>query len=153
MSVSRKSFVRAILLLLLIIVIGTMVVPYSVIEALLNKFAWLGRTFDFLDTVAPGLEVSHLLSFGMLGFLAGFAWRNKKPSTIALGIVGVAVFVEVIQIWVPGRQAAFSHAILETLGGLAGYGIAWVLTYAWGTEHLPEDYKPSTQWRGDHPED
>ncbi|MEJ8836799.1 VanZ family protein [Ramlibacter sp. AN1133] len=130
----------------LAMVIATLVVPYAVVEDLFKRFGWLGNAVDFLDTVAPGLEVSHLLSFGALGFLARFSWPKARARNVAIAVVTVAVVVEFVQIWVPGRQAAVSHAILESLGGLAGFGIAWVLTYAWGSSSLPEDYQASTQW-------
>jgi hypothetical protein len=148
MPVSRKSVLRAVLVLFLAGVVTTLIVPYALVESVLDRFAWLGRVFDFLDTVAPGLEVSHVLAFGVLGFLARFGWRNGRPLHLAIGLLAVAAFVETAQIWVPGRQAAVSHAILEALGGLTGLGVAWLLTYAWGTESFPDDYKPSTHWRG-----
>ena len=133
-------------MVVLAIVVTTLIVPYSVIEALFRKFGWIGRAADFLDTVAPGLEMSHLLSFGALGFLARFSWPRAAPRKIALSLAGVAVLVEVVQIWVPGRQAAVSHAVLEALGAVVGFGIAWVLTYAWGAGSLPDDYQASTHW-------
>jgi VanZ family protein len=94
--------------------------------------------------------MSHLLSFGGLGFLARFSWPRARPRNVATAIVVVAVLVEIVQIWVPGREAAVSHAVLEALGGLAGFGIAWVLTYAWGSGSLPEDYQASTHWHGEN---
>lgn len=146
MPVSRKSALRILLLSALAVVIATLVVPYVVVEDLFKRFGWLGHAVDFLDTVAPGLEVSHLLSFGALGFLARFSWPKARARNVAIAVVTVAVAVEFVQVWVPGRQAALSHAILESLGGLAGFGIAWVLTYAWGSGSLPEDYQASTHW-------
>jgi hypothetical protein len=149
MPVSRKSLLRALLVLFLAVVVTAMVVPFSVVETALKDFGWLGKTLDFLDTVAPGLEASHLVSFGALGFLARFCWPRRRFRTLALGVLVVAVLVESAQIFVPGRQAALSHALLETLGGWAGLGVAWLLTFAWGEESLPE-YKHSTHWRGDN---
>ncbi|HET8747378.1 MAG TPA: VanZ family protein, partial [Ramlibacter sp.] len=146
MPVRRKLLLRALLLLLLAAVVGVMVLPYSVVSGMMKRFGWIGDVLDFLDTIAPGLEMSHLLAFAALGFLARFAWPKRRPAYILGGVLAVAVFVEIVQVWVPGRQAAVSHALLETLGGVVGFAIAWVLTYAWGTESLPDDYKPSTHW-------
>lgn len=150
MSVRRKLLLRAILLLLLAVVVAVMVLPYSVLSGLMRRFAWIGETLDFLDTVAPGLEMSHLLAFAALGFLARFAWPRRPTAHILGGVLLIAAFVEIVQIWVPGRNSAVSHAVLEALGGAAGFAIAWVLTYAWGTESLPDDYQPSTHWTGEH---
>jgi VanZ family protein len=137
-------------LLALAVVVAAMVVPYSVVQDVLRKFTWIGHAVDFLDTVAPGLEVSHLLAFGALGGLARFAWSRSRARSIAGAIVAVAVLVEVVQHWVPGRESAISHAVLEALGGLAGFGIAWVLSYAWGSASLPPEYQASTHWSGEH---
>jgi hypothetical protein len=150
MPVSRKSALRILLLVALVVVVATLVVPYDVVERLFQKFGWIGRAADFLDTVAPGLEMSHVLSFGLLGFLARFSWPRARPRQVAIAIVAVAAVVEAVQRFVPGREAALSHALLEALGGLAGFGIAWVLTYAWGSGSLPEDYQASTHWHGEN---
>jgi len=150
MSVRRKFLLRAVLLLLLGAVVAVMILPYTMVSGLMRRFAWMGETLDFLDTIAPGLEMSHLLAFAALGFLARFAWPRRRAAHILGGVLVVAAFVEIVQIWVPGRYAAVSHGVLETLGGAAGFAIAWVLTYAWGAEGLPDDYQPSTHWTGEH---
>lgn len=149
MSLTRKSVSRAALLLLLVVVVATMILPYRMVEGVLRNFAWVGNALDLLDTIAPGLEATHLISFAVLGFVARFSWPNRHPARVGVGVVVVAVMVEFIQIWVPGREAAVTHAVLETLGGWAGLGLAWIVSYAWGTESLPE-FKHSTQWRGNH---
>lgn len=150
MPVSRKSALRALVLLALAAVVTALVVPYDVVQGLLRKFGWINHAVDFLDTVAPGLEVSHLVAFGALGFLARFGWPRARARNVAAAILAVAALVEIVQIWVPGREAAVSHAILETLGGLAGFGIAWVLSFAWGSGSLPPEYQASTHWSGEH---
>jgi hypothetical protein len=152
MSVRRKLALRIVLLVALTVVLTAMLVPYTVVVELLKKFGWISRSVDFLDTVAPGLEASHLLSFAALGLLARFGWPRARPRNVALAVIVVAALVEVIQLWVPGRESALSHAVLESLGGLAGFGIAWLLTYAWGSASLPQDYQPSTHWSGENPD-
>jgi hypothetical protein len=137
------------LAIFLALVVATLVVPFSVIDEVLKRFAWIGKSLDFIDTVAPGLAASHIIAFAALGFLARFCWPRRRFRNLGLGVLIVAVVVESAQLLVPGREAAVSHAVLETLGGWAGLGIAWLLTYAWGEESLPE-FKHSTHWRGDH---
>ena len=146
MSAVRKSALRLLLLLALAAVVTAMVVPYDVVEGWFRTFGWMGRTIDFLDTVAPGLEASHLVSFAILGLLARFSWPKARPRNVAIAIVSVAVLVEIVQIWVPGREAAVSHAVLEALGGLGGFSIAWLLTYAFSGAGLPPEYQASTHW-------
>jgi hypothetical protein len=149
MTLSRKSALRAVLLLLLGLVVTAMVVPYAALEVLLRRFAWLGGSVDLVDTVAPGLEASHLLAFAVLGFIARFGWPRGRPRNVALAILVVSGLVEFVQLWVPGREASLAHAVLECLGGWAGFAIAWLLTYAWGTDSLPRQFQPSTHWTGD----
>ena len=148
----RKTLLRALLLVVLALVLAGMVLPYGMVESVSKRFGWIPRTVDFLDTVAPGLEVSHLLAFATLGFLARFSWPRARPRKVCLAIVAIAALVEIVQIWVPGREAAFSHAVIEALGGMAGFGVAWLLTFAWGSGSLPPDYQPSTHWHPQNPD-
>jgi hypothetical protein len=149
MPVSRKLAFRAVLIVVLAVVVAAMLLPFPLVEELLRKFGWMHDSLDFLDTVAPGLEASHLVSFAALGFLARFGWPRGRPRNVAIVILAVAVLVECVQIWVPGREAALSHAVLEALGGVLGFAIAWLLTFAWGSGSLPEEYQPSTHWNGE----
>jgi hypothetical protein len=149
MRVVLKSLLRTGLLLTVAAVVLGMVLPYSTITAVLHDFVLVRRLIDFLYTVAPHYELEHLLSFAALGLTAHFAWRNGRFWHVATGILCLGAIVEIVQIWIPGREAAVSHALLDFVGGIAGYGVAWIFTYAWGTEGLPEDYRHSTRWIGD----
>jgi hypothetical protein len=148
MPVRSKLAFRAVLIVALALVVAAMVLPFHLVEELLRKFGWMHEPLDFLDTVAPGLEASHLISFAALGFLARFGWPRSRPRNVAIVILAVAVLVEFVQIWVPGREAALSHAVLEALGGLLGFAVAWLLTFAWGSSSLPEEFQASTHWSG-----
>jgi hypothetical protein len=148
MRVLIKSLLRTCLLLVLLGVVAGMVVPYSTIEYVLREFKGVKHLLNFLDTVAPGFELDHLLSFGVLGFVAHFAWRKGRAWQVAAGILAVAALVETVQIWIPGREAAVSHAILAFLGGVVGFTAAWLSTYAWGGESVPDEYQQSTHWAG-----
>jgi hypothetical protein len=144
MHVGLKSAFRILLLLVLAVVVTAMVVPYSALEFVLREFACLRSAMNFLDTVAPAFEMDSLLSFGALGFAAHFGCQGRQPWRVAIAVGAVAVFVEIVQVWMPGREAAVSHAILDLLGGVCGFGIAWLLTYAWGSESLPDPSGPTT---------
>lgn len=146
MAVIQKSFLRALLVLALVAVVTAMVVPFSVIEYVLTEFAWARRLADFLDSVAPGHQLDYLLPFAALGFLARFGWRSGRSWQVAACLFVVATLVELVQIWTPGRDAAIGHVILDVLGGVFGFVMAWLGTYAWGSEGVGSGPHPERLW-------
>ncbi|MEJ8839407.1 VanZ family protein [Ramlibacter sp. AN1133] len=129
-----------------------MLLPYSVLEALLREFTWLKRLMNFLDTVAPAFELDHMLAFGVLAFLTHLAWRGVRAWHVALAVLALGALMELVQILIPGREAAVLHVLMDVAGGVAGFGIAWLFTRAWGSDSLPDDYKLSTHWVGENSE-
>lgn len=125
---------RALLVLALAVVVTAMVVPFSVIEHVLAEHAWARTVAGFLDSVAPGHQLDFLLPFAALGFVTRFGWRTGRFWQVAVGLFVVAACVEFVQIWTPGREAAAGHVLLDVLGGMFGFLVAWLATYAWGSE-------------------
>jgi len=113
------------------------VVPYSVLQVLVRQFVCIRRAMDFLDMLGRGVNLVHLVSFGAVGFVAHLGWRHWRAWQVAIGAVVIASVGELVQIWMPGREPEALHAILGVIGAEAGFGLAWVLTYAWGKESLP----------------
>lgn len=138
MPLSARSIPRIILVLVLALVVLSMVVPYSTLDFIRFRYAWVDDVIDFLDTITPGLDMDHLAAFGILGFAAHFGWSEGRAWQVGLSIFTIAALVEFVQIWIPGRDAAVWHALLDVIGGMAGFGFAWVLTYAWGSHGLPQ---------------
>jgi len=136
MALTPRSIPRILLLLVLALVVASMVVPASALDFLRFHYGWVDGVVDFLFTVTPGMDMDHLVAFGLLGFVAHFGWPGGRGWQMALGLLCVATLVEFVQLWVPGRQAAVSHAVLDLVGGMAGFGFAWVLGYAWGEKGL-----------------
>jgi hypothetical protein len=138
MALSIRSLPRIVLMLVLALVILSMIVPSSALDFLRFHYGWVDAVMDFLFTVTPGLDMDHLVAFGLLGFATHFGWTRSRAWQVALGLLCVASLVEFVQLWVPGREAAVSHAMLDLIGGMAGFGFAWVLGYAWGGKGLPD---------------
>jgi hypothetical protein len=138
MSLPSRSLSRIALMLVLALVIVSMIVPSSAFDFLRIQYGWIDGFVEFLYTISPGFEIDHLISFGALGFVAHFGWPRGRAWQVALGCLAVAALVEIIQIWIPGREAAVSHALLDVVGGMAGFAFAWVISYAWGTQAMPE---------------
>jgi len=138
MTLSSRSVPRIALMLVLAFVVISMIVPSSALDFLRIQYDWVDTVEDFIFTVTPGVDFDHLAAFGVLGFIARFGWPRGRAWQIAVGCIAVAALVEIVQIWIPGREAALSHAALDVIGGLAGFGLAWVVTFAWGKQSLPE---------------
>jgi len=139
MSLVLRSLPRITLLLVLALVIVWMIAPASALDFLRLEYGWVDRTIDFAYAAIPGADLDHLLAFALLGFVTHFGWAQGRAWQVALGMLCVGSLVEVVQLWIPGRDAAVSHAMLDTIGGMAGFGFAWVVAYAWGGKGLPED--------------
>jgi hypothetical protein len=137
MSLGTRSVPRILLMLVLALVILSMIVPSSLLDFLRFEYGWVDSVQDFIGFVLPGMDMDHLVAFGLLGFVARFGWSKGRSWQVALGVLAVAALVEFVQVWVPGRHAAVSHALMDLIGGMGGYGLAWVLTFAWGEESLP----------------
>jgi hypothetical protein len=138
MPFRARIFPRIILVMVLALVVTSMIVPSSVLDFIRFRYGWIDAVIDFLFTATPGLDMDHLTAFGVLGFAAHFGWSRGRAWQVGLGILAVAALVEFIQIWIPGRDPAVTHALLDLIGGMAGFGFAWVLTYAWGSRGLPQ---------------
>jgi len=54
----------------------------------------------------------------------------RRPWTIALAVVAVAVLLELGQLIVPGRDAGVPDAIAKALGGVSGAAVAAALSRA-----------------------
>jgi hypothetical protein len=151
MHVAHRYLLRICFLVLFAAVITAMVVPYSVLQVVVSQFICIRRTMDFLDTLGRGVDLDHLVSFGAVGFAAHLGWRHWRAWQVAIGALIVASVAELVQIWMPGREPEVLHAILGVIGAVAGFSLAWLLTYAWGKESLP-DYKPAKYSAGESSE-
>jgi hypothetical protein len=131
----RRSVPRILALLALVLVVALMIVPHSAIEFLRSEYSWLGGAADFMETAAPGIDLDHLVAFGVLGFALFFGLPRRRGWQIAAALLAIATLTEILQIWIPGRNPMVMHAWLDVIGGLAGYGWAWLLVYAIRPEH------------------
>ncbi|MEJ8836224.1 VanZ family protein [Ramlibacter sp. AN1133] len=139
MSLTSRSLPRIALMLVLALVILSMIVPSSALDFLRFEYGWVDRMMVLLFTISPGADLDHLIAFGLLGFMAPFGWPRGRSWQVALSLLSIATIVEFVQLWIPGREAAVSHALLDVIGGMAGFAFAWVLGYAWGGKGLPEE--------------
>jgi hypothetical protein len=147
MRVSLRPLLQAVSIVVVGAVVAAMVIPYAAVEYVLRHVICVKRAANFLDTVAPGLD--HLLAFASAGLAVRLGWRAGRAWQLATGCLLLAMLVECAQIWIPGRQPAVSHVLLDVAGAVAGFGSAWLVTYAWGEESLPQGFHASTHWVGE----
>jgi hypothetical protein len=139
MQSQSVSIHRIIFLLTLAFVILVTLAPNSALEFLRVQYGWVNSIAEFMDSLMPGVDVDHLSAFIALGFAVRFGWPGRKAWQVALGMLLLAAVTELVQLWVPGRVASPFHALTDVLGGLAGFLLAWLMTFAWGGgEHLDD---------------
>jgi hypothetical protein len=136
MQLTSRSVPRILLLVVLALVVASMVVPRSALDFLRLEYAWAHEVAEFLDTIVPGMDFDHVTAFAALGLMARFGWPRGRAAHVILGIMLVAAITEAAQIWIPGRSAEATHAMLDVCGGLIGYGFASLVAYAWGPQSL-----------------
>ena len=124
------------MLLVLALVVISMVIPSSALEFIRFHYGWVDSVVDFLDTITPGFDMDHLAAFGALGIAVRFGWPRGRFWQVVAGLAVTAGISEFVQMWIPGREAAFTHAMLDIVGGMVGYALAWIVGYAWGPQGL-----------------
>jgi VanZ family protein len=91
------------------------------------------------QSLRPHLGDAQLERFGAYFVTAGafvFAYL-RRPWTIAVAAVAVAVLLEVGQLFIPGRDAGVPDAIAKALGGLSGAAVAAAAARIW-KQFVPE---------------
>ncbi|GAB3668847.1 VanZ family protein [Ramlibacter alkalitolerans] len=121
---------RIVLVVVLACVLALMVVPYGAIEFLRGQFAWANRVADVFDEIMPGGDLDHVAAFAVLGVAVWFAFPAARAWRVVLAFVAMGALSELVQLWMPGRRPELWHAVLDVAGGLAGYGLAWLVGFA-----------------------
>jgi VanZ family protein len=80
----------------------------------------------------PNLE--RFAAFAVLGLLLGMAYPGRRGLFAAL-IVGAAVVLEFLQLFIPERDAVFAEMLVKAAGGLAGMGAAIILSRLFPRAH------------------
>lgn len=71
----------------------------------------------------------HLGAFAVLAIAGRIAWGSKLRNQLALGayLVALGILIEVMQMFVPLRQADWHDVVADALGVVLGLAIAFVL--------------------------
>lgn len=74
-------------------------------------------------------KIDHLLAFCALacvGALCGPVGR-RHSLVVAAGLLGFGLFIEFVQVWVPGRSADWHDVLADMVGGLMGLSLMLAL--------------------------
>lgn len=117
-TISRISFV----LVLGLVFLG-LALPYAVLSGIWHQLGlgWVEPVVQWLKTARPGLSLDHLVAFVAVGALCRVALPRVPARLALLGLVLLAVGTEAVQVFVPGREAHLGDALMDLVGGVAGY--------------------------------
>lgn len=100
-----------------------------------RALAWLpgGANIETLHVVVR--KCSHLLEYLVLGVAVGWAWSAWPGNRLArlqflgpfLVVVALAAFDEAHQFFVPGRAAAVTDVLIDSVGGALGVALVTLM--------------------------
>jgi hypothetical protein len=99
-----------------------MLLPAPVIGRLRLRMPVLAQEWDTLNAAFPALNPLHVLWYAWIALLWWLVTRRQYRWAGALLLVGMSALGEVLQLWVPGRNARIGDALNDMLG--IGIGIA-----------------------------
>lgn len=89
----------------------------------LKPFSWLFDTYTMGFSRMMSQVISNMIMFIPLGFLLPIVFKSSRSfSKTTLFAFGFSFFVEFFQYFI-GRSSDIDDLILNTLGGIGGYGI------------------------------
>ena len=102
----------------------------AVLVVVVSWFAFSPSTgsdaFEHVD------KFKHVLAFGCLATVAGLAWPVSRPThfKIALALVLYGAFIEVVQSFIPSRDASWPDLLADAVGIAAGLLLLHVVRQA-----------------------
>jgi len=81
--------------------------------------------WDYAIGSGLGDKLGHMAAYALLACSAAFGWRDRiRLPVILLAVLTCGATIEVLQAWVPGRVADWGDLLANTIGTLAGAGMA-----------------------------
>ena len=75
---------------------------------------------DYLPKVDLWDKLEHGLAFGVVAFTGAVAFPSRSLLRLAFGLPCLGALFEILQIFVPGREAAVGDALADTIGVALG---------------------------------
>ena len=127
---STKFIPRAALALGSVGVVALLLMPYSGLQAIRSNVEWVGSLSAWFDTLAPGLDMEHLVVFTMLGALSRFAQRRPRWLVTGLLLCLFGLATELAQGWISSRSPRVDDLLLNFAGAALGYAVAAAMAAA-----------------------
>lgn len=122
--------IRALLIariLFVVAMLGTLVCLLSPASAVVAAKVWvatwlpMAAALDAADVTMYSDKLVHAGLFGVLGFLAARSWLQHRQRAWAVGgLLVFGVFTEMLQAFIPGREAALGDWMADALGLVGG---------------------------------
>ena len=102
--------------------------PYHFLN--LVPFSWVRETWAMGFLAMISQVIGNIIMFVPLGFLLPFVFKScKSPYKTLMGVATFSFSIEFIQYFI-GRSADIDDLILNTLGGMLGFGV-YLMTDKW----------------------
>jgi VanZ family protein len=109
-------------------------------EKVISPAAWLLLVFIMYATLSPlssrpslvvtetatWVAIERFGAYGLLGLLFGLAYA-RRLTLVVLVVVGSAIGLELLQLFIADRDARFIDVVEKLTGGIAGIGAAQML--------------------------
>lgn len=120
-----KTICRICFVVLLGMLFLSLALPYAFLsEQVGARLPWLQQLVVTLKTAWPGVSLDHLVAFAALGAAFKVAMPRAGLGWSFCGLVALALGTELVQTFVPGREAHLGDAAMDIVGGGLGYLVA-----------------------------
>ncbi len=101
---------------------------------------WLAFTPNpTLPSIGGNDKLDHLVAFASLGLVAMLSLGAglRQYAGVAVGLLGFGIFIELVQIGIPGRSADWHDVVADMAGMLAGIAAVSLLRRLWPLPTTP----------------
>lgn len=98
----------------------------SLMLTLMLAVCWLAFTPNpTLPSIGDSDKIDHLVAFVSLGAVAALCGPAGRRHSLAMtaGLLGFGLFIEFVQLWVPGRSAEWLDVLADAAGAAAGLAL------------------------------
>lgn len=123
--------VRLALAVGVLLIVAAVLLPNTVLAEWRSEIRWLGQAANQVEGWWPGVNVVHVLMFGVLGLLARAAWPALGAGRLLAVLLVFAGLTELLQFWAPGREPRWVDVGYDLLGACAGVWLAAGVQAGW----------------------
>lgn len=106
------------------LVLIAVALPPQTLAWLRSDYHWFGQSLNWLESISPNIDLSHVILFAAASFLLSVLWRRSACWNAPLLMLGLAIASELLQFLIPGRNPLLSDLYDDLLGAFVGFVIA-----------------------------